>query len=244
MTDPGFSATGVHANVESAQQIEKMSEVHNFNSSELDNLKILHQSTKNEGSLKAFRELRTLVFTRSLNKNFVCLVTSVCPRGGASYVASNLAASVALDKSKSAILVDCNFYSPSLDSLLSTEAHLGLTDYLAVEEMGIEFVLYASGIRRLRIIPAGKNVDGAAERLSSSKMKTFIRELKQRYPERSVIIDGPSVGDYSADIRLLSQLCDFVILVTPYGKASGSNLLLSTETIGEERMAGVVFNSV
>lgn len=238
------SSTGDNTTLQSARQIEKMSEVHNFSGAELDNLKILHQGTKNEETLKIFRELRTQVLTRSSNRNFVCLVTSVCPQGGASYVASNLAASIALDKSKSAILVDCNFYSPSLDPLLSAEANLGLTDYLAIDEMGIEFVLYASGIRRLRIIPAGKNIEGATEKLSTSKMKTFIRELKQRYPERFIIIDSPSVGDFSADIRLLAQLCDFVVLVTPYGKVTGPELQLSTEIIGEDKMAGIVFNNV
>ncbi len=238
--DPPSTDSSLH----SSQQIEKMSEVHNFSAAELDNLKILHSATKNEETLKTFRELRTQVLTRSTNKNFVCLVTSVCPKGGASYVASNLAASIALDASKSSILVDCNFYAPSLDSLLSAEANLGLTDYLAVEEMGIEFVLYASGIKRLRIIPSGKNVDGVTEKLSTTKMKRFIRELKQRYPERFIIIDSPSAGEFSADVRLLSQLCDFVVLVTPYGKASGSDIQQCSEIIGEDRIAGVVFNNM
>jgi len=233
-----------HTTLWSEQQISKMSEVHNFTGPELDNLKILHQASGNNNILKVFRELRTQAYTRFAGRNFVCLVTSVCPQGGASYTTSNLAAAIALDKSKSSVVVDCNFYAPSMDALLSAAANLGLTDYLSIQEMGIEFVLYASGIKRMRIIPSGKNIGGATEKLSSGKMKTFVRELRARYPDRFILIDSPSVGDFSADVRILAELCDFVLLVVPYGKVSRSQVKASIDIIGEHRIAGVVFNNV
>ncbi len=233
-----------NATLRSEQQIARMSEVHNFSGPELDNVKILHQGTSNEKILKVFRELRTQVYARAKGKNFVCLVTSVCPGGGASYTASNLAAAIALDKSKTSVVVDANFYSPSIDHLLSAEANLGLTDYLSVQEMGIEFILYASGIKRLRIVPAGKSTHGATEKLSSSKMVSFVREIKTRYPDRFIMVDSPSVGDFSADVRILAQLCDFVVLVVPYGKVSDAEVKASIDIIGEHRIAGIVFNNV
>ncbi len=241
--DP-LSTAEADATLRSEQQIAKMSEVHNFSAPDLDNLKILHQGSDNKRILKTFRELRTQVFARAGGKNFVCLVTSVCPKGGASYAASNLAAAIALDKSKTSVVVDCNFDAPSMDGLLSAEANLGLTDYLSVPEMGIEFVLYASGIKRLRIVPAGSKTHGATEKLSSSKMVSFVRELKARYPDRYIFIDSPSVGDASADVRILAQLCDFVVLVVPYGKASEAQVKASIDILGKERLAGLVFNNV
>lgn len=228
----------------SERQIAKMSEVHNFAPAILDNLKILHQGTANKATLKIFRELRTQLYSRVAQRNFCCVVTSVQPGGGASYVASNLAAAIALDRAKTSVLVDCHFHSPSINPLLSAEANLGLTDFLAIEEMGIEFVIYASGIRRMRIIPSGKNPQGATEKLSSSKMRAFIRELKGRYPDRYIIIDAPSVGDLSADVRILAELADFVLLVVPSGRASEEEVKQAVETIGHERLAGAVFNSI
>ncbi len=238
------NAPAEHTTLWSEQQIAKMSEVHNFSGPELDNLKILHQGLGNEEVLKVFRELRTQVYTRSGGRNFICLVTSVRPRGGASYTASNLAAAIALDRAKSSVIVDCNFYAPSMDRLLSAAANLGLSDYLSIQEMGIEFVLYASGVRRLRIIPTGKNTNGATEKLTSGKMRTFLQELKVRYPDRFILIDSPSVGEFSADVRILAALCDFVVLVVPYGKVSQSEVRASVDIIGAERVAGVVFNNV
>ncbi len=233
-----------NATLKSEQQIAKMSEVHNFSGPDLNNLKVLHEGTANEKTLKVFRELRTQLYDKAGSKNYVCLVTSVCPSGGASYTASNLAAAIALDKSKTSVVVDCNFYDPAMDDLLSAEANVGLTDYLSIQEMGIEFILYASGIKRLRIIPAGNNTHGATEKLSSSKMAAFLRELKARYPDRYVIIDSPSVGDFSADVRILAQLCDFVVLVVPYGKVTDSEVKNCIDILGEQRVAGVVFNNV
>jgi len=228
----------------SERQIAKMSEVHNFSGAELDNLKVLHQSSGNDNTLKVFRELRTQVYSRSEGKNFICMVTSVCPKGGASYVANNLAAAISLDKAKTSVVVDCNFYSPGAETLLSAEPHLGLTDYLSIEEMGIEFVLYASGVKRLRVVPAGKNPSGATEKLSSSKMRGFFHELKTRYDDRYIIIDCPSVGEFSADVRIMAELCDFAVLVVPYGKVSDSEVKASIDILGEHRVAGVVFNNV
>ncbi|MFT7560616.1 MAG: protein-tyrosine kinase [Flavobacteriales bacterium] len=228
----------------SEEQIEKMSEVHSFSDAELDHLKILRQGMKDQKILKMFRELRTRLYTHASSKNFVCMVTSVAEDGGASYVSRNLSAAIALDKTKTAVIVDCNFYDPSAEELLGADSNLGLTDYLSVRDMGVEFVVYASGIPRVRVIPSGGNAEAATERLSSSKMQMFVQELKTRYSDRYIIFDGPSVGEYSADVRLIGSLVDFVVLVVPYGKVSDAQVRSAIETIGKDRLAGVVFNYV
>jgi len=226
------------------EQIEKMSEVHSFSDAELDQLKILRQGMKDEKVLKMFRELRTRLYAHAGGKNFVCMVTSVTSDGGASYVSRNLSAAIALDKTKTAVIVDCNFYDPSSEELLGAESNLGLTDYLSVRDMGLEFIVYASGIPRVRVIPAGNNGEAATERLSSNKMHLFVQELKTRYSDRFVILDGPSVSEYSADVRLIGSLCDFVVLVVPYGKATDAQIKHAVDTIGRDRLAGIVFNYV
>lgn len=228
----------------SEEQIEKMSEIHSFSDTELDHLKILRQGMKDQSILKMFRELRTRLYSHSKGKNFVCMVSSVVEQGGASYVSRNLASAIALDKTKTSIIVDANFYAPSSEELLGAEANLGLTDYLSVRDMGVEFVVYASGVPRVRVIPTGSNIEAATERVSSSKMHMFVQELKTRYSDRYTILDGPSVGEYSADARLISSLCDFVVLVVPFGKATDAQVKSAIETIGKDKIAGIVFNYI
>lgn len=223
-------------------RVERMSEIHRFSKLELDRKKILYQGASNEQLLKVFRDLRTRVYAKASGQNFVCMVTSVVPDGGTSYVISNLAAAIALDKTRTSLIVDCNFYAPVMSELIVTESKAGLTDFLDSKDMGIESVVYASGIPRVRVVPAGGNTEGATERLTTQRMQAFLDELKSRYSDRYILLDAPSVGEYSADTRILAELCDFVIIVVPYGKVSESQISTCVDAIGENRIAGLVFN--
>lgn len=223
-------------------RIEKMSEIHRFGRAELDYMKILYQSVSNDQRLKVFRDLRTRLYTKAGGKNFVCMVTSVVPVGGCSYVVNNLAAAIALDRTRTSLVVDCNYYAPAAENLIVTDTDAGLTDYLDSPNMGVESIVYASGIPRVRVIPVGGNREGATERLSSRRMHAFLQELKVRYPDRYVIIDSPSVGEYAADVRILASMCDLVVLVVPYGKVTESQVQFCIDTIGQKRLAGMVFN--
>ncbi len=223
-------------------RIDKMSEIHRFSRAELDHMKILYQSVSNDQRLKVFRDLRTRLYSKSSSKNFVCMVTSVVPNGGCTYVVNNLAAAIALDKTRTSLLVDCNYYAPAADSLIVTDTDAGLTDYLDAPTMGVESIVYASGIPRVRVVPVGGNREGATERLASKRMHTFLQELKARYPDRYILIDSPAVGEYSADIRILASMCDMVVLVVPYGKVTESQVQFCIDAIGEKRLAGMIFN--
>lgn len=223
-------------------RIDRMSEIHRFSRAELDHMKILYQSVSNDMRLKVFRDLRTRLYTKAGGKNFVCMITSVVPNGGCSYVVNNLAAAIALDKTRTSMVVDCNYYAPWADNLIVTETDAGLTDYLESPTMGVESIVYASGLPRVRVVPVGGNREGATERLSSKRMYAFLQELKARYSDRYIIMDSPSVGEYSADIRILASMCDLVILVVPYGKVTESQVQFCIDAIGQKRLAGMVFN--
>ncbi len=221
--------------------IGRMSEVRSFTRAELESLKIVHALDEGSVHLKVFRDLRTRLLKYSRGENFICLVTSAAP-GGGSHVAVNLAATIALDKSKTAVLVDCNIYSPYAEQLLPVPSHFGLTDYLDDSNVGAEEVVYASGIPRLRVVPVGYNREGGTEKLNSERMKEFFQELKIRYPDRFIVVDAPAASDYDAEIRILADLCDCVVLVVPYGKVTEPQLHSAIEKIGKDRLAGVVYN--
>lgn len=233
-------ATVVKASADA--QIERMSEIHRFTPSELDQMKILYQGSHNVQSLKVFRDLRTRLYSKAGGKNFLCLVTSVVPAGGCSYVVKNLAAAIALDRMRTSLVVDCNFYAPAMRPLIVTDTEIGITDYLDANDLGIENIVHASGIPRLRVIPVGNNTEGATERLSSARMQLFMRELKTRYPDRYIIVDAPSISEYSAEARIMAGLCDFVVLVVPYGKVTVSQVEKCVDAIGHKSLGGIVYN--
>lgn len=224
-----------------AANIAKMSEVRSFNKAEYEALKVIHTGEEGSEHLKVFRDLRTQLMKRTGWQNFVCMVTSAVS-GGGSHVAANLAATISLDKSKTALLVDANLYSPFAESLLPVPSQFGLTDYLEDMGTGVEDIVYASGIPRMRVVPVGNNREGGTEKLNSPRMREFFKEIKSRYADRYVIVDAPSAADYDAETRILAELCDFVLLVVPYGKVTEADLNASIEKIGRDRLAGVVYN--
>lgn len=224
-----------------AASIARMSEVRSFNKAEYEALKIIHTGDEGSIHLKVFRDLRTQLMKRTGWQNFVCMVTSAVS-GGGSHVAANLAATISLDKSKTSLFVDANLYAPFAEALLPVPSQFGLTDYLEDLGTGVEDIVYASGIPRMRVVPVGNHREGGTEKLNSPRMRDFFKEIKARYPDRYIIVDAPSAADYDAEIRILAELCDFVLLVVPYGKVSEADLNASIEKIGKERLAGIVYN--
>lgn len=228
---------------ESREEIRRMAEIGWLNYSELSDLKIIHPGMNNPAALNAFRELRTNFYHLAAGKdNFVLLVSSVVPEGGASFVGLNLGAAIALDESKTAIVVDCNVRDPSLHRILPIDPDYGLLDYLENVTLELKDVIYSTGVRRLRMIPVGSGRQPGTEFFTSSRMWRFVNELRTRYRDRYVILDGPAVTS-SADARILAELADFVVLVVPYGKVSEAQLLASIEAVGKEKLAGVIFNN-
>ena len=241
--DVTTARAGVVTALEDADRIRHMSEIRQFTPEELDQLKIVHTGSRNREQLKVFRELRTRISRRAGSGNFLCLVTSLVEGGGASYVASNLAAAIALDKTQTSLLVDCNLYAPAQDRLLATEADKGLTDFLDTYQLGVESIVHASGIPRLRVIPAGHKRLGGTEMLTTPRMRAFVDEIKHRYRDRFVLFDSPSINVYSAETRILAELCDFVILVVPAGRVTEGQINEAIAAIGKDRLAGTVFNN-
>lgn len=222
-------------------RISEMADVFRLSDEELDEKRIISPKMRDTRLLNVFRDLRTGLIEKSRGKNFTLLVTSVCEGGGGSFVCANLAAAIALDPGKTALMVDCNMYSPSGDTILD-ESEVGFLDYLENPSLGIEEVIYATGIPRLRLIPLGKSPDIGPEYSSSYRMRQFIEELRTRYRDRYILLDVPAVS-LTADARILSELVDFAVVVVPYGKVTKDQINLALDNIPREKLAGVVFNN-
>ena len=228
---------------DSREKIRRMAEVSWLNYAELEEFKIIHPGMRQTQVLNAFRELRTRLYQLAAGKdNFVLMVTSICPEGGASFVTMNIGAAIALDESKTSIVVDCNVYDPSMHRILPIEPDFGLVDYLENITLELKDIIYSTGIRRMRMIPVGSRRQPGVEYFTSSRMRRFVGELRELYRDRYVVIDSPPLST-SADARILVELCDYVLLVVPSGKVNEAQLAASVEAIGAQKLAGVIFNN-
>lgn len=225
-----------------AAKINNMAELGQMSFEEMSDRKIIYPGMQNKEILSTFREIRTQLLKKAVGRNFVLMVGSLTTQAGSSFIATNLAAVLALDKTKTAVLIDCNLYSPSLHTLLDVEPDYGLTDYLAEDHLDINDIIYATGIPRLRVIPVGTHVEAGAEYFGSSRMVQFIKDLKLRYPDRFIILDVPPIGLW-AEARILTELSDLAVLVVPYGKVNEGQVLAAIDTVGQEKLAGLIFNN-
>ena len=203
---------------------------------------IIYPEMEESGTVRAFRELRTKIIQKTQGRNCVIMVTSVVGGGGSSFVATNLGAAFSFDAGKTALLMDCNLRNPSLHRLFGEGSFPGLTDYMDNSGMDVAEIIHPVGIERLRVIPAGGQREIATEYFSSFKLKQMLVSIKERYHERYIIIDAPPMTE-SADSQILAELCDYVLLVVPYGRVTDSQVNVCAKSFSDKQLLGIVFNN-
>ncbi|WP_211260726.1 polysaccharide biosynthesis protein [Pseudoxanthomonas dokdonensis] len=208
---------------------------------QLEDRAIIYRSETARREVDAFRHLRTQLLSVT-EGNFITLVAPVSRGSGGSFVARNLAAAVAFDETKSALLVDCDLRHPSQAQTMKLAANDGgLIDYLEDHESNADSVLYDTGVPRLRLIPAGKSRETGAEYFSSFRMRLLLDSLRSRYPNCHIFLDAPPVRG-APDARILADLADVVVLVAGYGRDTAAAIAQAGANFDPAKFAGVVFN--
>lgn len=211
---------------------------------QLEQKRLIHRDESVRRQSDAFREIRTRLLGMGGQQNFVTLVVSVSPRSGSSFVARNLAAAFAFDDAKTSLLIDCNLRYPDQHRALGVDPVTGgLIDLLEHPAIGIERILYPTGIPRMRLIPAGRAHENIGEYYSSYRMSAVLDALRSRYPDRYLFLDGPAIKG-SPDARILSDLADFVVVVAGYGRDTPAAISQAVTNFDPAKLAGVVFNQV
>lgn len=205
--------------------------------------KIIYSEMQDSRTLNIFRDLGTRLLQREERTSFAVMISSVVPNGGGSFVAMNYAAALGLITGK-ALLIDCNIPTPDAVQGLAPAADFGLFDYLDREDLNPPDIVYRTGVFGLQLVPALGRKSKVPKHggISSVKMSVLLSEFKQRKREFYVVLDAPTATTQLADIRVLSQLCDYSILVVPYGTADETQIQTASEAIAKEKLLGVIFN--
>lgn len=168
------------------------------------------------------------------------MVTSASPCEGKSFIAANLAISLAHGLDQHSLLVGCDLRKPSLAKLFGVESSPGLVDYLQGAQ-GIPDLIRHTSVKKLSLLTSGISPANPSELLSSTRMNALVQELSERYEDRFVIFDSPPI-QMASEAIVLAQAVDAVVLVVRYG-LSGKNIVKTVvEKIGKEKIIGVVFN--
>jgi exopolysaccharide/PEP-CTERM locus tyrosine autokinase len=189
-----------------------------------------------------FKILRTnLLFPESGKMPRSVMVTSVGPGEGKSFVAANLAVSVAQHVNWNVLLIDCDLRRPSVHRQFGFQNVAGLSDYLA-NGTDLQPLLLKTGIEKLTILPAGKPPDNPSELLSSERMSALLDEAATRYKDRLIILDSPP-PQMTAESGALAKYVEGVLLVIKYGSTPKDSAKELINKLGRNKILGAVINN-
>lgn len=195
-------------------------------------------------ALEAFRVLRSAILypQDGMKSPKTIVIASSAPEEGKSFVSINLAIAIARGLDQYALLVDCDLRRPSLAGLLGMKdiCAQGLAEYLR-EECELPDVIQRTSVDKLSLLGSGSVPANPAELLSSERMGRLVSELSDRYADRLIIFDSPPFQLASESV-VLTKNVDGVVIVVGSGKSDRSKIKTMVESIGQEKVIGVVFN--
>ena len=200
---------------------------------------------------EAYRILRTnlqYLFINKLednDKGKTLIVTSTIKGEGKTFVAFNLALTLALT-GKKVVLVGADIRNPQLQRYLPERLknNKGLTEYIVYEDMQINDVISQSEYNEnLNIVLSGAIPPNPAELLMQKRTTTFVEELKKEYDY--IIMDtAPSM--LVTDTILINKLADITLYVIRAGYTDKRLLDFPQDAIDDGRLSNVaiVLNNV
>ncbi|MCR4809757.1 MAG: polysaccharide biosynthesis tyrosine autokinase [Prevotella sp.] len=208
---------------------------------------IVVQADKNSQMDEVFRSLRTNVqFMMAENEKFI-LFTSGTSGEGKTFLAANLAVSIAL-LGKKVMLVGCDIRKPALGRLFGTSnSKQGLTNLLRAEHVTAELLhkeTCSSGVNpNLDLLLSGPIPPNPTELLSRKSLKEVLDLLYEKYDY--IILDTAPVG-LVTDTLQLARYANVSCLVCRADYTPKANLALLDSLAGENKLpnACVVLNGV
>ncbi len=184
-----------------------------------------------------FRLLRTNIYQTLKKDEKVILVTSCINNEGKTYVATNLAMSLAL-LDKRVALIELDLRNPSLTEHFAVSSAKGVSAFLNGKEYGIEELLQTSGRNKnLDILPAGDIPVNPNELLQSDRLDQLIAILRKQYDY--IILDSAPVAMVS-DTFVANRVCDLTLLVARVGITTIDMAEYANSLTEEKRLTNTV----
>lgn len=171
---------------------------------------------------EAFRVLRTnleFVVGKSEKSN-VIILTSFNPGSGKSFLAMNIAMSLAI-KGRRVLVIDGDLRHGSTSAYVGSPRH-GLSDYLGFRTDKVEEILVCDKeYENLNILPVGTIPPNPTELLEESRFGELIARLRADYDY--ILIDCPPI-EVVADTHIIEKVADRTLFVVRAGLLERSML--------------------
>jgi len=192
-----------------------------------------------------FRSLRTsLAYLGIQQDQKRIMVTSSISGEGKSFVAVNLAVTLALTGKRVALVdLDLNINGPTINQKLQLEAHSGVTEFLQGKAELKDIVLKTDFADALYLISKGKLSKNPTELLLTGRVEHLLQQLNEMFDY--VVIDTPPVG-LVTDAYLVSRYCDATLYVVRHGYTPKLQVsrIDNNNKINKLNNLAIVFNGV
>ncbi len=182
-------------------------------------------------------------YKAALKSHNVLLITSVLENEGKSTVAVNLALALA-QKSKKVLLVDADFYRPSLYRILQKDIpeQQELGDYLG-KKSDLKDVLMVDENSGIFLLIGSRQYDNSSGLITGTSFSEMI-EIQKKVMDY-VIIDSPPIS-VSADTELLADMADATLLVVrqSYARTKHINDAIDVLSGTKTELLGCIYNNV
>jgi len=158
------------------------------------------------------------------------MVTSALPGEGKTFVAINLALSIALEVDSTVLLVDADVANPSVAKVMNIPPGKGLMDLLSNDRLEVADVLLRTNVDKLSLLPAGTPHPQATEMLASQAMANLVAEMASRYPDRILVFDSPPLL-LTTEARVLASHMGQIVMVVESDRTSQTAVMRAIETI-------------
>ena len=204
-------------------------------------------------AVEQFRSLRSRLFElRDIRPLKTILVTSGLPQEGKSFVATNLALSLARHKNSKVLLIDGDMRRYTLHQLLGCQSHPGLADYLAGKAQPTEIIQRPEideGMKgtakpmlgNVMFIAGGNGGDKAADLSGSPRFGEFLKFASSCFDW--IIVDSSPVLPVSDAVNL-ARSCDGVLLVARDGVTKFKIAQRAQSELKAANILGFVLNAV
>jgi len=189
-----------------------------------------------------FRQIRTTLRSFSkIQNNKRLLVTSSIQGEGKSFVASNLAISLA-NSGKKIALLELDLYQPKIHTMFNIAPQGGITDFL-LGNVEIEDMLIPTGIQNLTVIPAGNLIESPSELLLNGRLELLLNKLDGLFD--ILVIDTPPIKPIT-DAFEIARMSDLMVYVIRHNYTPKVHIQFLDEEMKAHHVknAAIVFNGI
>jgi capsular exopolysaccharide synthesis family protein len=240
---PEASPNAGHAPELSGGPVAALFELENLSSATMDIPSQSHLIALTEPRCLAAEKFRVLVTRlQNLRKERELkslLVTSSVINEGKTFVAGNLAVTLANHSGSRVLLVEGDLHRPALASLLGLTGLQGLSHWWSGGKGNIAQYVYRVNGMPLWFLGAGEACDQPSQILQSAEFTEALAQLSGAFDW--ILVDSPPMLP-TVDVNLWSRLVDGMLLVVREGVAPIRALEQGLASVDKPKLVGIVLN--